>query len=103
MDYWMYSFHEQNGEHEYIHRHIYSSKNLRDMNYWQQDDADHRILSAFFLNNITEESSDGSAYWTDDGMRLVEIYSVDEVKPSQFDNLKLAGVYVENENAKYEE
>ena len=58
---------------------------------------------AFFLNNITEESSDGSAYWTDDGMRLVEIYSVDEVKPSQFDTLKLAGVYVENENAKYEE
>ena len=36
-------------------------------------------------------------------MRLVEVYSVDEVKPSQFDTLKLAGVYVENENAKYEE
>ena len=101
MKYTMYEFHEQNGEHEYIHRYIYSDKNLKDMGY--DDENDHVLLSAFYLDSINADDYDDSgAYWTSDGMRLVSIYNYVDVKPSQFKTLRLAGVYVEDENKEYE-
>lgn len=93
MKYWMYGFHEQNGEHEYIHRYIYSDKSLKDMGYHDEED-DIKILSNFFGDEFSEDNTSGTAYWTNDGMRLVYVYNVVEVKPEQFETLELAGVYV---------
>jgi len=93
MKYWMYCFHEQNGEHEYTHRYIYSDKCLEQIGYQDEND-DAKILSSFFGDAFNEDNMDSIGYWTDDGMRLVYVEDVIEVEPKQFETLELAGVYV---------
>ena len=44
MKYWLCEFHEQNGEAEYKHRHIYNDKQLDDIGH-EGDDYDYRILN----------------------------------------------------------
>ena len=51
MKYWLCEFHEQNGEAEYKHRHIYNDKQLDDIGH-EGDDYDYRILNHFFYENI---------------------------------------------------
>jgi len=92
MKYWMCEFHEQNGEHEYTFRHIYSDQHLDDIEH-EGDDHDYRILNHFFFENITKDDEDGGGYWTGDGCRMVRFDGMVEVKKKDFKHYQLCGVY----------
>jgi predicted peroxiredoxin len=69
---------------------------LKGMVYTGEDD-DHKILSQFFLQKIYKKDRDDfspSMYWTNDGMSLVRFDGMEEVKPSEFNTLQKAKVYV---------
>jgi hypothetical protein len=92
MKYWLCEFHEQNGEAEYKHRHIYNDKQLDDIGH-EGDDYDYRILNHFFMENITKDDEDGGGYWTGDGCRIVRFDGMTEVKKKDFKIMSMCGVY----------
>ena len=65
MKYWLCEFHEQNGEAEYKHRHIYNDKQLDDIGH-EGDDYDYRILNHFFMENITKDDEEGGGGASDE-------------------------------------
>ena len=95
--YWLCEFFKRYGEEENTYYYIYSDDNLKQMKYKNEKD-DHKILSQFFLQKITEEDKDGADYWTNDGMSLVRFDGMEKVNPSEFKTLQKAGVYVNGEN-----
>jgi len=97
MKYWLCEFHEQNGEAEYKHRHIYNDKQLDDIGH-EGDDYDYRILNHFFMENITKDDEDGGGYWTGDGCRIVRFDGMVEVKKKDFKIMSLCGVYYVGDN-----
>jgi len=97
MKYWLCEFHEQNGEAEYKHRHIYNDKQLDDIGH-EGDDHDYRILNHFFIENIKKDDEDGSGYWTGDGCRMVRFDGMIEVKKKNFKHYQLCGVYYVGDN-----
>ena len=97
MKYWLCEFHEQNGEHEYIYRHIYNDQQLDDIGH-EGDDHDYRILNHFFIETITKDDEDGGGYWTGDGCRLVRFDGMIEVKKKNFKHYQMCGVYYVGDN-----
>ena len=95
--YWLCEFFKRYGEEENTYHYIYSDDNLKQMKYKNEKD-DHKILSQFFLQKITEKDKDGADYWTNDGMSLVRFDGMEKVNPSEFKTLQRAGVYVNGEN-----
>ena len=94
--YYLCEFFKRYGEDENTYHYIFSDKNIKDMGYTGEDD-DHKILSQFFLQKIYKKDRDDmspSMYWTNDGMSLVRFDGMVEVKPSEFDTLQKARVYV---------
>ena len=98
--YWLCEFFKRHGEEENTYHYIYSDDNLKQMKYEDEKD-DHKILSQFFLQKITEEDKDDFSpdhYWTNDGMSLIRFDGMEKVNPSEFKTLQRAGVYVNGEN-----
>jgi len=98
--YWLCEFFKRHGEEENTYHYIYSDDNLKQMKYEDEKD-DHKILSQFFLQKITEEDKDNFSpdhYWTNDGMSLIRFDGMEKVNPSEFKTLQRAGVYVNGEN-----
>ncbi len=95
MKYWMLEFHERNGDFEYTHHHIYSDKNLQDLDFKGEDD-EVIILSHFFGDDIDKSWEWGNGYWTSDG-RVVSYMGMVEVKKSELKTLEKAHIYWEGE------
>ena len=96
MKYWLCEFFKRYGEDENTYHYIFSDKNIDDMKYKGEDD-DYKILSQFFLQKIYKKDRDTNSphmYWTNDGTALVRFDGMQEVKPSEFDILRKARVYV---------
>jgi len=86
--YYLCEFHEQNGEFEYTHHHVYSNEFLN-KNKIKIDD-DEKLLNLFF-GNISEDDKDGDAYWTYE--RLVSYKGCEEVKQSELKTLEKGHIY----------
>lgn len=97
MKYWLCEFHEQNGEAEYKHRHIYNDQQLDDIGH-EGDDHDYRILNHFFLENITKDDEDGGGYWTGDGCRIVRFDGMTQCYKKDFKVMSMCGVYYVGDN-----
>ena len=97
MKYWLCEFHEQNGEAEYKHRHIYNDKQLDDIGH-EGDDHDYRILNHFFFENITKDDEDGGGYWTGDGCRIVRFDGMTQCYKKDFKVMSMCGVYYVGDN-----
>ena len=96
LKYWLCEFFKRYGEDENTYHYIFSDKNIDDMKYKGEDD-DYKILSQFFLQKIYKKDRDTNSphmYWTNDGTALVRFDGMQEVKPSEFDILRKARVYV---------
>jgi len=92
MKYWLCEFHEQNGEAEYKHRHIYNDKHLDDIGH-EGDDYDYRILNHFFYENISKDDEEGGGYWTGDGCRVVRFDGMEQCYKKDFQVMQMCGVY----------
>ena len=92
MKYWLCEFHEQNGEAEYKHRHIYNDKHLDDIGH-EGDDYDYRILNHFFMENITKDDEEGGGYWTGDGCRIVRFDGMTQCYKKDSKIMSMCGVY----------
>ena len=97
MKYWLCEFHEQNGEAEYTHRHIYNDKQLDDIGH-EGDDYDYRILNHFFMENITKDDEEGGGYWTGDGCRIVRFDGMTQCYKKDFKVMSMCGVYYVGDN-----
>ena len=86
--YYLCEFHEQNGEFEYTHHHVYSDEFLNN-NKIKIDDAE-KLLNLFF-GNISEDDKDGESYWTYE--RLVSYKGFEEVEQSELKTLEKGGIY----------
>ena len=86
--YYLCEFHEQNGEFEYTHHHVYSDEFLNN-NKIKIDDAE-KLLNLFF-GNISEDDKDGESYWTYE--RLVSYKGFEEVEQAELKTLEKGGIY----------
>ena len=86
--YYLCEFHEQNGEFEYTHHHVYSDEFLNN-NKIKIDDAE-KLLNLFF-GNISEDDKDGESYWTYE--RLVSYKGFEEVEQSELKTLEKGHIY----------
>ena len=96
LKFYLCEFFKRYGEDENTYHYIFSDKNIDDMKYKGEDD-DYKILSQFFLQKIYKKDRDTNSprmYWTNDGTALVRFDGMQEVKPSEFDILRKARVYV---------
>ena len=96
LKFYLCEFFKRYGEEENTYHYIFSDKNIDDMKYKGEDD-DYKILSQFFLQNFKRKDRDDMSphmYWTMDGTSLVRFDGMQEVKPSEFDILRKARVYV---------
>jgi hypothetical protein len=92
--YYLCEFHEQNGEFEYTHHHVYSDKVLKNMKVKiddkEQKNNDVKLLNHFF-GNISKDDKDGDAYWTYE--RLVSYTGFEEVKENELKTLEKGYIY----------
>ena len=86
--YYLCEFHEQNGEFEYTHHHVYSDTFLNN-NKIKIDDAE-KLLNLFF-GNISEDDKDGESYWTYE--RLVSYKGFEEVEQAELKTLEKGHIY----------
>ena len=86
--YYLCEFHEQNGEFEYTHHHVYSDEFLNN-NKIKIDDAE-KLLNLFF-GNISEDDKDGESYWTYE--RLVSYKGFEEVEQAELKTLEKGHIY----------
>ena len=86
--YYLCEFHEQNGEFEYTHHHVYSDKFLN--NNKIKIDDDEKLLNLFF-GNISEDDKDGESYWTYE--RLVSYKGFEEVEQAELKTLEKGHIY----------
>ena len=89
--YYLCEFHEQNGEFEYNHYHVYSEKFLNKNKIKIGDDNNDVKLLNYFFGNITEEDEDNGSYWTYE--RLVSYKGWEEIEQSELKTLEKGGIY----------
>ena len=90
--YYLCEFHEQNGEFQYNHYHVYSEKflNKNKINI-SGDNNDIKLLNFFFGEDLTEDDEDNGSYWT--YQRLVSYEGWEEIEQSELKTLKKGGIY----------
>ena len=90
--YYLCEFHEQHGEFEYGHYHVYSKKfldeNKININDVHKDDV--KLLNHFF-GDIDKDDEDEGSYWTFG--RLVSYKGWEEIDQSELKILEKGGVY----------
>ena len=92
--YYLCEFHEQNGEFEYTHHHVYSNNFLDKLkiNITNEDDSNDVKLLNWFFGNISEDDKDGEdTYWTYE--RLVSYKGFEEVKQTELKTLEKGHIY----------
>ena len=92
--YYLCEFHEQNGEFEYNHHHIYSDEFLKELGIEKIEHIDiHqcKLLNQFF-GNIEESNNNGNDdYWTHG--RLVSYVGLSEVKSKELNTFEKGHIY----------
>ena len=93
--YWLCEFEEINGEYEYFHHYIYSDKKLKELKVKNTDKDDYKLLNHYFGGGCKKKNWDSSCrgYWNN-GIRIIRFMNMQEVKPSQFKTLEMAGIYL---------
>ena len=92
--YYLCEFHEQNGEFEYTHHHVYSNNFLDKLkiNITNEDDSNDVKLLNYFFGNISKDDKDGDdTYWTCE--RLVSYKGFEEVEQSELKTLEKGHIY----------
>jgi hypothetical protein len=92
--YYLCEFHEQNGEFEYNHYHVYSEEflNKNKIKITNEDNSNDVKLLDYFFGNISEDDKDGEdTYWTYE--RLVSYKGFEEVEQSELKTLEKGGIY----------
>ena len=92
--YYLCEFHEQNGEFEYTHHHVYSNNFLDKLkiNIINEDDSNDVKLLNWFFGNISEDNKDGEdTYWTYE--RLVSYKGFEEVNEQELKTLEKGHIY----------
>jgi len=96
--YYLFEFHEQNGEFEYTHHHIYSDTFLKGVGINIKNENEHNAekkqtkLLSYFFGNISEDDNDGDDhYWINE--RLVSYEGFEEVKESELKTLEKGHIY----------
>jgi len=92
--YYLCEFHEQNGEFEYTHHHVYSNNFLDKLkiNIINEDDSNDVKLLNWFFGNISEDDKDGEdTYWTYE--RLVSYKGFEEVNEQELKTLEKGHIY----------
>jgi hypothetical protein len=89
--YYLCEFHEQNGEFEYNHYHVYSDEFLNKNKINISDDNNDVKLLNYFFGNISEDYKDGESYWTYE--RLVSYKGFEEIEQSELKTLEKGGIY----------
>ena len=96
--YFLFEFHEQNGELEYTHNHIYSDTFLKNAGINIKNEDDHNVdknktkLLSYFFGNISEDDNDGDDhYWINE--RLVSYEGFEEIKKSELKTLQKGRIY----------
>jgi len=92
--YYLCEFHEQNGEFEYNHYHVYSDEFLKELGI---DEIEHidlhqcKLLNQFF-GNIEESNNNGNDdYWTHG--RLVSYVGLREIKKQELRTFEKGDIY----------
>ena len=89
--YYLCEFHEQNGEFEYTHHHVYSDKFFKKLGIKDSGKDHFKILNHFF-GNLDENNNDGyENYWTNE--RLVCFNGIEEIKENEIKTLKKVHIY----------
>jgi hypothetical protein len=92
--YYLCEFHEQNGEFEYNHHHVYSEEFLNNhkIKITNEDNSNDVKLLNWFFGNVSEDDKDGEdTYWTYE--RLVSYKGFEEVEQSELKTLEKGGIY----------
>ena len=92
--YYLCEFHEQNGEFEYNHYHVYSEEFLNNhkIKITNEDNSNDVKLLNWFFGNVSEDDKDGEdTYWTYE--RLVSYKGFEEVEQSELKTLEKGGIY----------
>ena len=92
--YYLCEFHEQNGEFEYNHYHVYSDEFLNNhkIKITNEDNSNDVKLLNWFFGNVSEDDKDGEdTYWTYE--RLVSYKGFEEIEQSELKTLEKGGIY----------
>jgi hypothetical protein len=92
--YYLCEFHEQNGEFEYNHHHVYSEEFLNNhkIKITNEDNSNDVKLLNWFFGNVSEDDKDGEdTYWTYE--RLVSYKGFEEIEQSELKTLEKGGIY----------
>jgi hypothetical protein len=92
--YYLCEFHEQNGEFEYNHYHVYSEEFLNNhkIKITNEDNSNDVKLLNWFFGNVSEDDKDGEdTYWTYE--RLVSYKGFEEIEQSELKTLEKGGIY----------
>ena len=92
--YYLCEFHEQNGEFEYNHYHVYSEEFLNNhkIKITNEDNSNDVKLLNWFFGNVSEDDKDGEdTYWTYE--RLVSYKGFEEVEQSELKTLEKGHIY----------
>ena len=92
--YYLCEFHEQNGEFEYNHYHVYSEEFLNNhkIKITNEDNSNDVKFLNWFFGNVSEDDKDGEdTYWTYE--RLVSYKGFEEVEQSELKTLEKGHIY----------
>jgi hypothetical protein len=92
--YYLCEFHEQNGEFEYNHYHVYSEEFLNNhkIKITNEDNSNDVKFLNWFFGNVSEDDKDGEdTYWTYE--RLVSYKGFEEIEQSELKTLEKGGIY----------
>ena len=92
--YYLCEFHEQNGEFEYNHYHVYSEEFLNNhkIKITNADNSNDVKFLNWFFGNVSEDDKDGEdTYWTYE--RLVSYKGFEEIEQSELKTLEKGGIY----------
>jgi restriction endonuclease S subunit len=92
--YYLCEFHEQNGEFEYNHYHVYSDEFLNNhkIKITNEDNSNDVKFLNWFFGNVSEDDKDGEdTYWTYE--RLVSYKGFEEIEQSELKTLEKGGIY----------
>ena len=92
--YYLCEFHEQNGEFEYNHYHVYSEEFLNNhkIKITNEDNSNDVKFLNWFFGKVSEDDKDGEdTYWTYE--RLVSYKGFEEIEQSELKTLEKGGIY----------
>ena len=92
--YYLCEFHEQNGEFEYNHYHVYSDEFLNNhkIKITNEDNSNDVKFLNWFFGNVSEDDKDGEdTYWTYE--RLVSYKGFEEIEQSELKTLEKGHIY----------